>query len=74
MTAIPCGQKNKNTPASQNQRVMGPAPATTGTTFRLTTATTKSRTKSQRPRTRRRWGAPFELDWVSVTASLGVGR
>src|SRR5580704_3228576 len=41
----------------QSQIVTPPLAAIDGTTLRLKTATTKRRTRSQRPRTRRRCGA-----------------
>src|SRR5271155_2239430 len=57
MTAIPCGQKNNTSEMIQSQTVTPPFAAIDGTTFRLKTATTKSNTRSQRPRTRRKLGA-----------------
>src|SRR5580704_15728975 len=64
MTAIPCGQKKSKREMSQSQMVTPPLAAMDGTTFRLKTATTKSRTRSHRPKTRRKWGAsgtPFAI-------------
>src|SRR5579872_7173460 len=52
MTAIPCGQKKSIRAMIHNQTVTPPLAAIDGTTLRLKTATTKSRTRSQRPRTR----------------------
>ena len=40
---------------SHSHTVIPPEAETAGTTFRLTMATTKRRTRSQRPRTRLRW-------------------
>ena len=40
----------------QSQIVTPPFAAIDGTTFKLQTATTNSKTRSQRPRTRFRWG------------------
>src|SRR5579862_1719492 len=57
MTAIPCGQKKSSNEMIQSQMVTPPLAAIDGTTLRLKTATTKRRTRSQRPRTRRRCGA-----------------
>jgi len=61
MTAIPCGQKKRRRETIQSQTVTPPLAAMEGTTFKLKTATTKSRTRSKRPRTRLRWGAS---EWV----------
>ena len=52
MTAIPCGQKNSTREMIHNQTVTPPLAAIEGTTLRLNTATTNSRTKSPRPSTR----------------------
>src|ERR1700722_2295250 len=60
MTAIPCGQKNRTSEMIQSQMVTPPLAAIDGTTLRLNTATTKRRTRSQRPSTRRRCGAAGE--------------
>src|ERR1700740_1272180 len=57
MTAIPCGQKKRTSEIIQSQTVTPPLAAMEGTTLRLKTATTKRRTRSQRPRTRLRCGA-----------------
>src|SRR5690242_11659565 len=57
MTAMPCGQKKRTSEMIQSQTVTPPFAAMEGTTLRLKTATTKSRTRSQRPRTRLRCGA-----------------
>src|SRR5713226_146453 len=54
---MPCGQKNKTSEMVHNQTVTPPLAAMEGTTLRLKTATTKRRTRSHRPRTRRRRGA-----------------
>src|ERR1041384_226147 len=45
-----------------------------GTTFRLKTATTKSRTRSQRPRTRFRCGAPGAFIAGSAAAMTSSGN
>src|SRR5258708_11017956 len=54
---MPCGQKNKISEMVHSQTVTPPLAAMEGTTLRLKTATTKRRTRSHRPRTRRRRGA-----------------
>src|SRR5580698_10349800 len=54
---MPCGQKKRASEMIQSQTVTPPLAAIDGTTLRLKTATTKRRTRSQRPRTRRRCGA-----------------
>src|SRR5271157_440032 len=51
---MPWGQKKKTREMSHSQTVMPPEAETEGTTERLTMATTKSSTRSQRPRTRLR--------------------
>src|ERR1051326_160860 len=56
MTAIPWGQKNKTSEIIQSHTVTPPFAAMDGTTLRLKTATTKSRTRSQRRSTRRKCG------------------
>ena len=53
----------------QSQIVTPPLAAIEGTTLRLNTATTKSRTRSQRPRTRLRCGS-FRLGRCSTTLTL----
>src|SRR5580704_19460945 len=70
MTAMPCGQKNRIREMIQSQMVTPPLAAMDGTTLRLKTATTKSRTRSQRPRTRRRWGAAWSPFAIRETASF----
>src|ERR1700677_3537751 len=62
MTAIPCGQKNNSREMIQSQIVTPPLAAIDGTTLRLKTATTKRRTRSKRPRTRRRCGAAASVE------------
>src|SRR5579871_1462420 len=57
MTAIPWGQKKRRREMIQSQTVTPPLAAIEGTTLRLKTATTKSSTRSRRPRARIRWGA-----------------
>src|SRR5258708_28369665 len=57
MTAMPCGQKKSTSEMIQSQTVTPPLAAIEGTTLRLKTATTKSKTRSHRPSTRRRCGA-----------------
>src|ERR1700722_4654033 len=57
MTAMPCGQKKRTSEMIQSQTVTPPLAAIDGTTLRLKTATTKRRTRSKRPRTRRGCGA-----------------
>src|SRR5271166_6596960 len=54
---MPCGQKNRVKETSHSHTVTPPLAAMDGTTLRLKTATTKSKTRSQRPRTRFRLGA-----------------
>src|SRR5512137_1516902 len=61
---MPCGQKNRTREMIQSQTVTPPLAAMEGTTLRLKTATTKRRTRSQRPNTRRRRGD-------SSTAAVG---
>src|SRR5260221_6899295 len=56
---MPCGQKNRTSEIIHSQTVTPPFAAMDGTTFRLNTATTNSRTRSQRPKTLRRRGASF---------------
>src|SRR6476646_248863 len=68
MTAMPCGQKNNTREISHSQTVTPPLAAMEGTTFRLKTATTNSSTRSQRPRTRLRWGPPSSLPGRRLTA------
>src|ERR1700733_11996547 len=69
MTAIPCGQKNNKREMIQSQMVTPPLAAIDGTTLRLKTATTKRRTRSQRPSTRRRCGVSM-ADAVCVVTSF----
>src|SRR5258708_936018 len=57
ITAMPCGQKKSMSEMIQSQTVTPPLAAMEGTTLRLKTATTKSKTRSHRPSTRRRCGA-----------------
>ena len=54
-----------------SQTVTPPLAAIDGTTFRLKTATTKSRTRSKRPRTRFRCG--WLASWVSADKSALLG-
>src|SRR6266853_4737941 len=54
---MPCGQKKSAREIIHSQTVTPPFAALDGTTLRLKTATTKSRTRSPRPSTRRRCGA-----------------
>src|SRR6202162_4772798 len=61
---MPCGQKKRIREMIQSQIVTPPLPAMEGTTFRLKTATTKSRTRSRRPRARIRWG--WAAGWAVV--------
>src|SRR5580704_8159957 len=72
MTAIPCGQKNRTSEMIQSQTVTPPLAAIDGTTLRLKTATTKRRTRSQRPRTRRRCGASDVEAAAGEFAASGV--
>src|ERR1700730_7090180 len=67
ITAIPCGQKKSSNEISHNHTVTPPLAAMEGTTFRLKTATTKRRTRSQRPKTRRKCGAPVSRALTSGT-------
>src|ERR1700681_2998925 len=53
---MPCGQKKSSSEISHNHTVTPPLAAMEGTTLRLKTATTKRRTRSQRPKTRRKCG------------------
>ncbi len=64
MTAMPWGQKKRMSEIIQSQTVTPPFAAIEGTTFRLKTATTKSSTRSQRPRTRRRCGVAGSATWA----------
>src|SRR3974390_744174 len=79
---MPCGQKKKTSEVSQSQTVMPPEAEMAGTTLRLTMATTKSSTRSHRPRTRLRCAAsgcelvdisqvPHGLKSVRVLKALG---
>src|ERR1700744_684747 len=52
VTAAPCGQKKQAIASSQSQRVTGPDEEMAGIKFKLATATTKSNTRSRRPKTR----------------------
>src|SRR5260370_33233734 len=52
-----CGQKKSMSEMIQSQTVTPPWAAIEGTTLRLKAATTKSKTRSHRPSTRRRCGA-----------------
>src|SRR5215472_5324507 len=70
MTARPCGQKKRRSEMIQSQTVTPPLVAIEGTTFRLNTATTKRRTRSQRPRTRLSWGASVALAEENVVACV----
>src|SRR5260221_11770437 len=65
---MPCGQKNRTSEISHSQTVTPPLAAMDGTTLRLKTATTKRRTRSQRPSTRRRPGASRAAFVVVVTS------
>ena len=64
MTAMPCGQKNKSREMIQSQIVIPPFAAIEGTTLRLKTATTNSKTKSRRPSARISFGAASDWDVV----------
>src|ERR1700683_1769560 len=68
---MPCGQKKSSKAMIQSQTVTPPLAAIDGTTFRLKTATTKSRTRSQRPRTRFRCG--WLASWVSADKRAVLG-
>src|SRR5665811_1171690 len=71
MTAIPWGQKNRRSEMIQSQMVTPPLAAMEGTTLRLKTATTKSSTRSRRPRARIRWGCSADcgvVDKISLRA------
>ncbi len=59
VTAAPCGQKKQERANNHSQSVIGPEADTAGIRFRLATATTKSNTRSRRPRTRSRPGFFF---------------
>src|SRR5271170_5734685 len=56
---MPWGQKNSASEMIHSQIVTPPLAAIEGTTFRLKTATTKSRIRSRRPRTR------FKCGWLA---------
>src|SRR5690242_13966787 len=58
---MPCGQKNSSSEITHNHTVTPPLAAIDGTTLRLNTATTNSSTRSQRPSTRFRCGAPASM-------------
>src|SRR5258708_13248008 len=68
---MPCGQKNRTSEIIHSQTVTPPFAAMDGTTFRLNTATTNSRTRSQRPKTRRKRGASFSAGVFGAVTSLG---
>src|SRR5919109_4897353 len=70
MTAMPWGQKKRRSEMIQSQTVTPPFAAMEGTTLRLKTATTKRRTRSQRPRTRFRWGVSAALAEENVVACV----
>src|ERR1700690_1513604 len=74
MTAMPCGQKKRSKAMIQSQTVTPPLAAIDGTTLRLKTATTKSKTRSKRPSTRLRWGwlAGSALDDNTTPGSLAA--
>ena len=59
-----CGQKKRSSEMIQSQTVTPPLAAIDGTTFRLKTATTKSNTRSRRPRARISCGC--STDWDDV--------
>src|SRR5438093_912360 len=74
---MPCGQKNNRIEMIHSQIVTPPFAAIDGTTFRLKTATTKSSTRSQRPRTRLRCGGLADSvapDKVAPQIEGGRGR
>src|SRR5436189_2728493 len=74
---MPCGQKNNRIEMIHSQIVTPPFAAIEGTTFRLKTATTNSKTRSQRPRTRFRCGGLAESlapDKVAPYIKGGRGR
>src|SRR5580692_10093301 len=71
MTAMPWGQKKNSKAMIHSQTVTPPLAAIDGTTFRLKTATTKSRTRSKRPRTRFKCGGL--ASWVSADKSALLG-
>src|SRR5579863_7380449 len=70
---MPCGQKKNNNAMSHSQTVTPPLAAIDGTTFRLKTATTNSKTRSQRPRTRFRCGGLVMSPLADKTCSLISG-
>src|ERR1700760_3575329 len=78
MTAMPCGQKKSSSAMIHNQTVTPPLAAMDGTTLRLKTATTNSRTRSQRPRTRFKFVGLAEFDSPDIFCGLqkrgGRGR
>src|SRR5260370_26099751 len=81
ITAMPCGQKKRMSEMIQSQTVTPPLAAMEGTTIRLKTATTKSKTRSHRPSTRRRGGASTSrgatgaaLTWLVNDALCMVSR
>src|ERR1700730_18098883 len=67
---MPCGQKNRTREIIHNQTVTPPFAAIDGTTFRLKTATTNKRTRSRRPKTRRRRGACPSAGVLGAMTSL----
>src|ERR1700738_3385223 len=67
---MPCGQKNRTREMIHSQTVTPPFAAMDGTTFRLKTATTNSRTRSRRPKTRRRRGACPSAGVLGAMTSL----
>src|ERR1700679_138804 len=67
---MPWGQKKRTREMIHSQMVTPPLAAMDGTTLRLKTATTKRRTRSQRPRTRRKCGAAWSPFAIGEMASL----
>src|SRR2546428_1960453 len=65
---MPCGQKKSTSEMIQSQTVTPPLAAMEGTTLRLKTATTKSKTRSHRPSTRRRCGTSCVAGAVIVAS------
>src|SRR5229473_1981777 len=68
---MPCGQKNNTSEMIHSHTVTPPLAAMEGTTLRLKTATTKSKTRSHRPSTRRRCGASCAIGaGIAMVASF----
>src|SRR5579872_158799 len=71
---MPCGQKKSSSEITHSQTVTPPLAAMEGTTLRLNTATTNRSTRSHRPRTRFRCGAPASMVPGSAILVADVNR